>query len=615
MRNFLKFFVVPLVIILVPAIAMPVLVLAAAAYAYNTYSKRKVALGADNAVDRWLEGRVQKRQMKRQEKQTMEERRARAVEYDRKGGWIIGKLPEGMQADFTKVDPNNPGVVPFRCAGIDGLVTGVAKGKDVDYFFKLDDLSKEEALARKAALYNGSAKVVREADGLYVHADHADAINELAKAAYPESKHVLESEIVFGRHFVVDGCSSYDEAVEKFKANRGAYSCAETYCFFNDTIDGKLTTAERNEGKPFGGASLPLGSYVVTEEEVSLYRQEIAVPGNLKTEEEIKAFVLDASSATSEHEVKDDDRVGLHLKDGTLKDIPRTFRDENGKELTLHGPDDKLITGSKVYLVCKDMDTLSEVLNGGEIPSGSYVVMERNAPAPGPGEFVLEVDNDGDLRSMLSVQGGASPAFVARCESMGVSTDQLDASRLCSAIESDGYAALMLKEAVSLDKVKVNGVRVDEIAERMSNDRLTKLDRKTLGQWIEDAGKIESVTLTVDPKMGSVRIESVVDGVHRLEERPMSEKEMRALGSRGMISRSELKDLLMQLNPGRFGSYRDGRGGGVFLNPFEAFVDGKKPVLSEEYRRVRAEARKASASQGQKQNRSSKLKAGVKHSV
>ena len=49
-------------------------------------------------------------------------------------------------------------------------------------------------------------------------------------------------------------------------------------------------------------------------------------------------------------------------------------------------------------------------------------------------------------------------------------------------------------------------MRVDEIAERMSNDRLTKLDRKTLGQWIEDAGKIESVTLTIDPKMGSVRI-------------------------------------------------------------------------------------------------------------
>lgn len=610
MRNFLKYIVAPLAVILFPALAAPVLVLAAGAYVYNTYSRRQEALGKENAVDAWFEERVQKRQLRQQEKRTMEARRARAVEYDRKGGWIIGRLPEGMQADFSAVDPNNLGVVPFRCAGIDGLVTGVAKGKDVDYFFKIDDLSKKEAITRKAAIYNGSAKVVMKADGLYVHADHADAINELAKAAYPESKHVLESEIVFGRHFVVDGCSSFDEAVEKFKANRGAYSCAKTYRFSNDTIDGKLTTAERKEGKPFSGDSLPLGSYVVTEEEVSLYRQEIAVPGNVKTEEEIKAFVLGASSATSRDEVKDDNRVGLRWKDGTLNDISRTFKDEDGKELTFHGPDDKLISGSKVYLLCKDMDALSEVLNGGEIPSGSYVVMERNAPAPGPGEFVLELDNDGDVRSLLSVQGGASPAFAARCESMGVSAEQLEASRLCSAIESDGYAALMLKEAVSLDKVKVNGVRVDEIAERMSNGRLTKLDRKTLGQWIEDAGKIQSVTLTVDPKMRMVRITSVVDGVQRLEERPLSEKEMRALGSRGTIPRSELKDLFMQLNPGRFASYSDGKGKCIFENVFEAFLDGKKPVLLEDSRRVKAEARKVSA--GQKQR---KPKKGVKHSI
>jgi len=611
MRNFFKYIVAPLAVILFPALAAPALVLAAGAYVYNTYSRRQEALGKENAVDAWFEERVQKRLLRQQEKQTMEARRARAVEYDRKGGWIIGRLPEGMQADFSAVDPDNPGVVPFRCAGIDGLVKGVAKGKDVDYLFKLDDPSKEEAVARKAALYNGSAKVVKEAGGVYVHADHADAINELAKAAYPESKHVLESEIVFGRHYVVDGCSSYGEAVEKFKANRGAYTCAETYCFFNDTMDGKLTTADRSEGKPFGGASLPLGSYVVTEEEVSLYRQEIAVPGNLKTEEEIKAFVLGASSATSEHEVKDDDRVGLHLKDGTLKDIPRTFRDLDGKELTLHGPEDKLITGSKVYLVCKDMDTLSEVLNGGEIPSGSYVVMERNAPVPASGEFVLEVDNDGDVRSKLAVQGEASPSFVARCESMGVSAEQLDASRLASAIESDGYAALVLKEAVSLDKVKVNGVRVDEIAERMANDRLTKLDRKTLGQWIEDAGKIEAINLTVDPKAGMVRITSVVDGVQKIEQRPLSEKEMRALGSRGVISRSELKDLFMQLNPGRFASYGDGSGNSIFGDVFQSFVEGRKPVLSEEYRRTRAEARRNSNGLTQGKNQ----KTGAKHSI
>ena len=114
---------------------------------------------------------------------------------------------------------------------------------------------------------------------------------------------------------------------------------------------------------------------------------------------------------------------------------------------------------------------------------------------------------------------------------------------------------------------------------------MTSLDDKQLQSWIHDASRIESVELTVDTRKQEMRITSVIDGERKTDIRPMTKSEISRFEERGEISLSEKKDLLMQLHPNTFETYRAKRVNqysdyqSTVKNPFQAFINGDKSIL------------------------------------
>lgn len=587
MRNFYKIailFGIAFTVFVAPALSIPLLTAAVAVDAVERGRARRAAAGRTSRLDAYIERRGQRRESRREEERALEARRSRAVEYSPSKGWDVSQLPLDMHADLSGRDRNT---ASFTCAGIDGLVQGTAKGRDVSYSFVLDDDERAVEVQRKARMYNGGASVERDGTGRFVvTASSAAAINDLAKAAFPRVEHRVEREVAQVRQFRMDGFSSFADALAAFEASRTSLKPMNTFVRISDRVDGGPENVI--EGDSYDPVSLPLGSFLINEEEVSRFKGKVRMPA--RTDDM-------AAEASDQYVPGEDDRVVLadkdriRLVDGLRPDITRTIEDDMGRQVALVGPDDRRLAELRPYVVVEGMENLVALLDGGELPEGTAVVLDRDVPRPEPGLFVLELDRTDDVRSLLGVQGEASPAFAARCRAMGVSDEQLEASLLRREVDEYGYGSALLRKGLGVDRMKVNGVPVTELAERVSNERLPKLRRQELERWLNDASKIQSVTITVDAKKGLMRITSVVDDVMKTETKKITEKEARDFANRGKVTKAEMKDLLMQAHPDFFRTYSHG-GRALYPDPVRDFIEGRKPKAADEIRKAMAEAKK-----------------------
>ena len=559
----------------IPGLVLPALGAAVATYAYESYSRRRNARieGGQPAsrVDRLLDRIAGKREKRRFEEQKLEARRSQAVEYSPETGWDLSVLPADMKGDLRYGGPDE---AAFTCAGIHNLVKGRADGKDVIYSFRVNDAAKAEELRKKAQMFNGSVLVsVPSTGGVEVTAYNARAINEMAKAAFPSKTVKVERENTVSSDYLIDGCRSYEEALERFRRDRESLVPVRTEMLSKVTVDGEVIREDKATPVPF--TMLRAGSYVINDSVVSHAEGEVTVPGNIP--EDLVGFHAGDALVLEKGDTHNEEIQS----DVTPKDVIRTFVDEDGHSLVLASADSPELASLKSYVICKDADALNGLFNGNGLKGGDFVIVEKDLPAPGPGEFVVELEReDGDIRSLLAVQGDASPAFAARCESLGVSKEDLAASRLSENVAVDGYDTLLLKEDVGLDRLKVNGIRVMDIRDRILNERLEKLGREHIRQWLDDANRIQSINITVDAKKAELRITTVTDSAQRTEVRKMTEDEMRSFSKRCAVSSSEMKDFYMQLHPDLFKTYSEA-GLGTVQNPTEAFLRGEKPKMNE----------------------------------
>ncbi|MBR1434040.1 MAG: hypothetical protein IJ584_02885 [Bacteroidales bacterium] len=566
-------------VILAPALSFPFLASALAFDAYERMRARRAAEGRKSGLDRRLDERRERRERRqerrRSEARSVQARREQAVEYDRRNGWNIGRLPFDMTADLTTA---REGRMQFTAAGIPGLVTGLAKGRDVEYSFLVDDPEKAEALRKKSRMYNGAADVVRQEDGRFrVVAYNAAAINDLAKEAFPAVKHQVEREIVLTRQYSLQGYDSYEEALKAFKADRERFSPVNSFTKVTDSVDG--VKEERSNGERLDPKVMAHREWLITEEEVTRYAGQVVVPGSIVSDEDIVVYARNHFEPGDSNKVILSKEDALRLSDGTPEAAARYIVDEAGNALRLYDPSAKEVKELHPYLICADMDSLAEYLNGDEIPKGSFLVLDDRRPDVTDGRFYIELDADDDIRSLLGIQGEASPSFAAKCESLGIGSEQLEASLLMREAAEKGYADVALRDSVSLSRVRVNGVPVEELADRLSDERLERLDRKAAEVWLRDAAKIQAVNITIDAKRAEMRITSCVDNVQKVETRKLTDREIQSFSRRGKISKSEMKDLLMQVHPDYFKSYSIG-GKGVYEDPVRDFLEGKKPVVS-----------------------------------
>jgi hypothetical protein len=572
-RNAVKLGLVGLVVFM-PAIAAPVLLGVAAVSLYNrarlNREMRRQAEQEGGAV-RTPTRRERREEERRKERALREE----AVEYDQSRGWNFALLPVDMEADISGADRFS---AKFTCAGIRDLVYGRADSRgNVRYDFLFTDREKAQELQRKARMYNGAVSVRPTRDGraFEVTASNAAAINEMAKAAFPSVKQEVERTIVKSQYYTVSGCKDYADAVKKFEATRASRVPDKTVLGVTDTVGGERF--DRVVPEEYSPTYLEVGQYVVRVDTETKYRGEVNVPGNVSSTEEVREYASRNYVPKPTEEVSGRS-ASEKLSDATSKEATRYVSDGT-TVLDIRTADDPRYRTMRTYLVCEDMDSLAEILNGGEIPKDALLVMDRYLPDRVDGKFVLELDAADDIRSKLAVQGDASPAFVAKCESMGVGRDTVEVSRIMEEVSERGYATVRLRDGVSLERVKINGVPVEEVAARMENKRLVELDREGLGRWIADAGKIQAMNITVDAKRAELRITSVVDDVQKVETRKLTPRDVEQFSRRGEISKAEMKDVLMQVHPDFFRSYRvDGKP--MFEDPVRDFIAGRKPAAN-----------------------------------
>ena len=515
--------------------------------------------------------------------------------YSRKEGWKAESLPYDVSLSLASLSQANPRRVDLEVAGMKGLAYAVSAADGTLFYLKLRD---QDAVAKaEKAIRDGKlpAKIVRSAEdgGLRVVTDSPEVLSSVAKDVYPSREASWSREVTHSRQYIVEGCSSYDEAVGKLRSDPASYKVCRSFVDTKETVDGKAS--ETRMGRPLDSASvisLPTGAYVVTESTLMKDSAVVRIPGDLRDDESVRRF---AGARVAAEAGRAEPQKSVSYSDGTPQGV------RAGTEVLLSPVDTPAVSslldgGLKAYVVVDTPEQAASIARGGVLPADTLVSLGRDVPLM-EGKYTVSVDIDGvgDLLRLRSIDGGGR---------------ERDYEEMASELGRTGRATAVVGEPLSLAGGRVNGVLpAAELADRVSNPRLEKLESAELGSWIRDASKIESVRITANQEEGTLTVVSVVGGSMRRETIELSEGQLQSLVSRGKVGVAEMKDLLMQTNPAFFSTYRAVRSSSsvpvrsVYKNPVEDFLKGRKPERALTVRNVIRDAK-------QKRNMASEVRRG-----
>ncbi len=519
--------------------------------------------------------------------------RAAAVEYDKKTAFDLTRLPLDMKADLRTLRKDGRAVtMDFECAGIPGLVHARGEGKDVTYSFGVNDLEVAKKIEEQVRYYNGLASIAPGRDGSYVvTASNAAAINKLARFAFPPKEVEVSQGTRVVRQYVVEGCSTFEEAKAKLVVMKEAdpgLRPNRTLVEGTTTVDGK-EEVERSGKLYEKGDYIPVGAFVVNEVEESVAKTKVQVRGDLRDSEQVLHFAGKAADFSGV-----DPQRSESVSDGMPEGAVRYF-DNEGEIVALHRADEVPGGSVKAYLVCDSLDSLKAVLENpdAKLPEGSFLAL-GTPPEPsvgeGPDKFVVSLDADSELLSRLQVQSGASPSLLSKCESMGVSGEDLNRSLIMEEIRKDGYSSVRAVKGLSLDRARINGVPLEDVVDRLRSDRYGTLDEDDLRRWLSDAGQIRAVNVTVDVKKREVRVTTVMADKVVTDRKELDEKQILELAKRGKISKADMRDLAMSMHPEFFKVYSVGLNP-VYPKPLEDFIAGRRPISNKDIVRQMEEAK------------------------
>ena len=508
-------------------------------------------------------------------------------------GWNFNGLPLDMTLD--SVDGRT---ARLGAAGIDSLITAKKSLLGTEAVFSFGLAGRESAIhVNELIEKNGlDARVVRGDDGsLSVVTSSLRVANALAKAAYPMRKAEVTREVNHVIQYVVSGAKDYEDAKAMLEADRECGRFVGSFVSSRDSVNG-FRGSEQISGSPVDsvslGGELPVGSYVVNVCEKSTIRGTIQVPANVSGTE-----LTDYSAGHFDSQTPGAVMNGsLEFMDGTPNDLRRYFiHDVGGHHVELRDPMKPGITaedGLKAYVVFTDAKALAEVMNEGSLPEGTFVSISRSEPVVGAGKYLLELDMaDPRVRDAVSKQAALPASVQVSLDRLGVEPGTVEYSRIVDRVRREGSAGLSLAAGLGEDVLfdaRFMGVRFGELYERLSDERMVDLDVDKALQWAKDAAEIRYVNVEVDVARAELRITSSVgDGVAVKTERlSLSDDDIASLSKRGAISKTEMKDLLIQLHPDYFKTYSSTDGKSIFADPMRSFLHGEKPSLVDAERRV-----------------------------
>lgn len=502
-------------------------------------------------------------------------------------GWNVEGLPLDMT--FTSVSSRQ---AQLGAAGIDGLITAKKPifGKDASFSFPVDRSEVATKLQGYIESSGIDAKVKRDGvGGFIVSSGSLEAMNTLAKMAYPQRNVAVERELVHVQQYVVEGAKSFEEAKAMLEADRSAGRLLSSYVSMQDTVNGRKGEPVLN-GTPVNGellnGEIHLGAYVVNLEEVSVIKGSMEVPADIEPKDYVSYAEVHFDSGRPDTSVD----VSERLTDGTPEGLERYFIYEtNGHHVQLRNPesiDTMLEDGLKAYVVFGSAEAFGAALNGGKLAEGTFVSISSAKPDVGADRFVLELDlADHRVRDLISRYSDLPASVQVELDRLGVDAGIVDYSLIVDRVRRDGSVGASLSGELPGDVLcdgRVNGTMVSMLQERLTDGSLYDLDVEKAIEWTKDASQIKFVNIEVDVVRSELRITSIVgeEGFRKTERLPLSENDIESLSRRGSLSKAQMKDLLIQLHPDYFKTYSTASGESIFKEPMAAFISGTKPVLS-----------------------------------
>lgn len=542
--------------------------------------------------------------LRKNEREHRENSRKRFFDF-REGQWNVHEFPMDM---YPSVGLKDRGQAMFTVAGVENVVRGSvtrdAFGRQKARFsMEIHDEAKANDVAelvRSQGIIG--TRVVRLDSGAFeIVSDNAADICTIVKQFYPPRSFEVARSVETTRQFVVEGCATYEEALAKFKANRGNYvTPAAVKVSYQNIIDGHAEPEERfGEGVSGAAVWMEAGSWVIDETTREYFSRNVTVNGGVDmTDEAMRSNAAEA--VVFKHEDKVEDRCSHEpVYSNGLQDAVVERKIQVGRNNILLVEEQSAAlekTGASMYVSFKSLDELLAVASGDK-PLGSRIVLvDTVRPEPGQGEFILEVPADGRLLSSLDM--GTDSSEFSRALShygpYGVSADDISRSLVVDELQRTGYVSARLTDVPSMDRAMVNGVPVKEFVERsvamVKDGRAEALrDDVQRKRWLDDAAQVKSVHLDVDMRRRKVILTSTVQYQERMdikmEEYPssgaLSFDQMESLQRKGLFSDAELKDLVLQLHPDIFQSYRapgstDDNVIPLYADPMRDFIEGRR---------------------------------------
>lgn len=494
---------------------------------------------------------------KREQRQARREgrRMVRREMFDRKLGWDFSRFPESMTADLSQALQST---TSFDVAGMKDVVK--ADGRKGLFSFEIDPVREPERYmaVRSSALAAGALRRRSNPRRYVVESPDPKLVADLAKIAWPPQEASVVRESTVTSQYLVNGVSSYEEALEKFRQEGQRMQPVNTFSETRTSVDGldriypcgcALTAAS--------AGVLPTDTFIINVTERERHEGKVEVPYNLNHDAGEKW-----ESASSQFVCREDNRVELApeqaqvLSDGLPEGVRRGVRMDDGSMLAIRRAGEAAKEDLVVRLSFDSQDAMMACLQAGEVAEGSLFVVDRADSSPkGPWEVTVPVD--GSVLPKLALQGDASAAVGARAAAAGVDREDMLFSMLVNEVGRVGYSSVKLSGGdLSLGGASIGGVPVDEFAGRLGSKSCREMDSQLAARWLADAVKIQSVNLTVDAKKAEVCVSATMgNGTYVEERRRVSEEEIQKFAQRGEISKGEIKELLMQLKPELFRSY------------------------------------------------------------
>lgn len=521
--------------------------------------------------------------------------------------WNMNEFPADMSISSKENDVNK--ILKFECAGNPDFVEGRLIGRTItgrskmEFTLIVNDGRKAEKIAEHAQKNNILGfRMERRLDGSFaLISDNPYDINSIAKEFFPPRTMTVERHETTINQYIITDCRSYEEAVEKFKELKAgkkmedpANSFSKTQYFVNGIADPNID----QDGEKLTVTQLPVGSYIINDEQVEVHSKNVTFNRNIdETEEALRSVAIEEMGVVDSSDLVQD-KGKSNITDG-LEGLSVTRYVMDGDEILPLADESQLKTNRKSEIVVRfnSVDSLVNTCLGNQSLQGHTVQLDTSFEDNmiRPGEIVLTLPVDKDTLNCVSLINDRSEEIYPAYEKSGVQLRDIQSALVMKELGAKSYVSVDINDQLDFSKAKINGVPVKDFIER-STELVEKgrseafSNREDAFKWLTDAARIETVQMDLDMKNNSVTITSTLrtaDGIqtNTITRSNLSFDEMDSLATRPRPSSAELKEVVMQSNPDKFEYYRKTSGKySVYKDPMLSFIKNS-PVVKQKPRK------------------------------